>query len=98
MKIYDEVKLILERSVEARNSDWELFERAYRDRFMGLSGMISWTDLKSLNLESYRRARQKVQELHPELQASQEVQEFRQDREHYKGTLPFHEDSQGSLL
>jgi hypothetical protein len=98
MKIYDEVKLILEKSIKARNSDWELFEIAYKDRYMGLAGMISWTELKTLNLESYRRARQKVQELHPELQASKEVQEFRNEKENYKGVLPFNEDGTGRLL
>lgn len=98
MKIYDEVLMILQGNQQARNDDWKLFEIAYTKRGMGISGWISWQDLRTLNVESYRRARQKVQQLHPELSCDDRVKMFRNKKQKQKGTFVFRENGQGELL
>jgi hypothetical protein len=84
MKIYDIVKQILERNDNTRSSDkyliWSVFRRL---------GYVSMTEdgdeyvkkedfMECPSFESITRARRKVQENHPELQA---VEEVRQKRE-----------------
>lgn len=102
MKIYDLVKNILENSEQTRNSDklliWEVYkkigivkdvewfgdrEAIIRDNF--LSARIPAT-------ETITRARRKIQELHPELQATNStVKSRRGQKQLSKGTFIFRE-------
>lgn len=82
MKVYDRVKLILEEHPESRNSD-NVCEWIYLEQ-IGIveNGIITKSSfLEAPPLESIRRARQLVQEKHPELQANKTVQSFRKQKE-----------------
>lgn len=100
MKLYDRVLKILTENKMARNSDkvliWEVFKEtgtvSSRFRTQQLNGLIdfdAWMD--SVSTESVRRCRQKIQELHPELQADNVVQTYRKGIQKQKGTHVFRE-------
>ena len=88
MNTYDRVKKLLELNPELRDSDrkliWRFWEnengRTYEeidfDTFMGLT-----------STESIRRARQKVQEQHPELSSSKSVQAMKDEKEQMHGNF-----------
>lgn len=78
MNLYDLVKDILEKEPYARNSDkgliWEVLDR----RGLLEDGCLTWGRFKSSpTFESITRARRKVQECHPELQANESVRKVR---------------------
>lgn len=78
-KIYDTVLLILRNDPQARNSDRYLIVLVYSA--LGVDTTRPFEDVlldkKSPSVESIRRARQKAQQLFPELSASQDVSEAR---------------------
>jgi predicted RNA-binding protein with EMAP domain len=93
MKIYDRVKKILELHPSTRNSDKRLIWQVYKDMYpFGQDLTISYHDFMELPaFESITRARRKIQEIHPELQATKEVFEQRALKADSKGQFIFTE-------
>ena len=93
MKIYDLVKDILEKHEITRNSDKSLMFTAWNRLGYIENRSINYDNFsKAPTPESITRARRKVQELHPHLQAtSQKVRAKRQQKEQTKGTFIFRE-------
>lgn len=104
MKIYDLVKELLEKHPQTRNSDKFLMWTVWTYQIEKEQGK---TPLKEgipqflafhlfINVcttpESITRARRKVQEQHPELQAVPEVQALRAEKESKKGSFIFTEE------
>lgn len=91
-KLYDQIKQMLEDHPNLRSSDknliwkvWELEERV-------VNGKISeYGFATATSPESITRARRKVQELCPWLQAQKEVRKVRTEKAHSKGTFVFRE-------
>jgi tRNA G37 N-methylase TrmD len=86
MKLYDLVKEILENHSQTRSSDkaliWEVLRRRSCLRADSLSeeGVLDYNGFtKAPTFESITRARRKVQEVHPELQAVEEVRRVREE-------------------
>lgn len=95
MKIYDIVLQLLKQRPELRSSDkllqWRVFE------YQGLikNGYLSYENfMKALSFETIRRTRQKIQELHPELGATQSIKILRAEKQKSKGTWVFREETQ----
>jgi len=96
MKLYDRVKQILEVNKQARNSDkvliWEVFRETGTVITDGAGGILNFNKwMNSISTESIRRCRQKIQELHPELQADNVIQTYRKGIQKQKGTHVFRE-------
>jgi hypothetical protein len=95
MKVYDRIKHILEAYPRARNDDRYLIFRVWYE--MGLltpEGCLSWRSFKiAPSSESLTRARRKVQENIPELQAVAKVKEKRDDKQATKGGFIFTEEA-----
>lgn len=102
MKIYDLVKKILEKDQQARNSDKECIWQVYKS--VGAVKDVEWFGTREAitkdqflsgklpSFETIRRSRQKIQELHPELQATSEsVRVRRKQKEEQKGTFIYRE-------
>ncbi len=101
MVIYDLVKKILTEIKETRDSDklliWEVWTREGKTK--GNSGSF-WDNptitkssfLEAATPESITRARRKVQEDCPELQATTTVQQARDAKEEEKGTFVYREE------
>lgn len=77
--IYDNVKKLLEKYPECRNSDKKLLWE-YWNTYDGYGEMTYSRWLKCTSAESITRARRSVQEHHPELQATKEVKEAREQK------------------
>lgn len=82
-KVKDMVLFELENRPETRDSDRILISKVYED-FFGIKNepffeVLMRDDVP--NFESIRRCRAKVQEVRPDLRASETVQDFRFDRE-----------------
>lgn len=82
-KVKDMVVFELENRPETRDSDRVLILKVYED-FFGIKNepffeVLMRDDVP--NFESIRRCRAKVQEVRPDLRASETVQDFRFDRE-----------------
>ena len=82
-KVKDMVVFELENRPETRDSDRILISKVYED-FFGIKNepffeVLMRDDVP--NFESIRRCRAKVQEVRPDLRASETVQDFRFDRE-----------------
>ena len=82
-KVKDMVLFELENRPETRDSDRILISKVYED-FFGIKNepffeVLMRDDVP--NSESIRRCRAKVQEVRPDLRASETVQDFRFDRE-----------------
>lgn len=82
-KVKDMVLFELENRPETRDSDRVLISKVYED-FFGIKNepffeVLMRDDVP--NFESIRRCRAKVQEVRPDLRASETVQDFRFDRE-----------------
>ena len=104
MKTYDKVFLMLKDDPKTRNSDkyliwkyWVEEGKATVDRYEGntyLPGIIYHTDFMSATSpESIRRARQKIQETHPELRPTNpKVLARRFKKEQTKGTFIYREN------
>ena len=96
MKLYDKIRSMLTVNSELRNSDrkliWDvmLFEGIILK--YGQSFVIDKRKfMNGVSFESITRARRKIQENHPELQASEEVQKHRKEIENQKGTHIYRE-------
>lgn len=78
MKLYDLVKDILERYPISRDSDKRLIWEVLGRRGFLDNGVLTWEKFRDApTFESITRARRKVQEIHPSLQASEKVREVR---------------------
>lgn len=98
-KLYDQVKMLLENNPRLRNSDkaliWAvlsvtsdgIYQGVSRERFMACP-----------SFESITRARRKVQELNPWLQATKQVRRERAHKASQKGTFIFREPGQQKLV
>lgn len=102
MIIYDLVVKLLKTKPETRNSDKELMVAALR--YLGAVKTVNWFGdreavlLESLlsgslpSFESIRRSRQKAQEQHPELEATNSVVRLkRKQKQKTKGSFIFRE-------
>lgn len=94
MKVYDKVKKILIEHPACRNSDKKLiFNYWVMEGILINQGELYYTNpyafINGTSAESITRARSKVQELHPELQATDTVKTARKDKEKKKGTFIF---------
>lgn len=100
MKTYDRVKLILEQSERARNSDkaliWEFWvqeSKATKMKDYSPGVLFQHNFMQATSPESIRRCRQKIQEKHPELAPTlQGVRRKRKIKEQTKGTFAYRED------
>lgn len=104
MKIYDLVKELLEKYPQTRNSDkflmWTVWtyqiekEEGKKPLENGLPQFLPFHMFINTctTPESITRARRKVQEIHPELQAIPEIQAIRAEKESKKGTFIFDEE------
>lgn len=92
-KLYDLIKESLEEHEQLRNSDKALMFTIWNKMGLVHDRSISYENFKKAPTpESITRARRKVQELHPELQAtSGVVRSKRQQKERTKGTFVFRE-------
>lgn len=99
MKVFERVKAILETYPEARNSD-NVCEWIYLEQIGIVENNIITRSsfLEAPPLESIRRARQLVQEKHPELQANETVKTFRKQKEEKFPRWVFDEESGTSRL
>lgn len=92
MKLYDRVLKILTENKMARNSDKVLIWEVFSETGTVNNGVIDFDKwMNSISTESVRRCRQKIQELHPELQADNVIQTYRKGIEKQKGTHVFRE-------
>jgi hypothetical protein len=102
MKIFDLVKKILETNEQTRNSDKELIWLVYKK--LGIVRDVEWFGTKEAILkehvisgkmpsfETITRARRKVQELNPSLEATDsKVRSLRKQKQKTKGTFIFRE-------
>lgn len=92
---YTRVKILLEQSVDCRNSDKSLiwaFWRAegaveYAGTMFEGYRLTEESFLKATSPESITRARRKVQERYPNLRATEAVEAKRREKEQTKGTF-----------
>lgn len=92
MKIYDLVKELLYRHRELRSSDKSLLWAVWYEKGLIYQGTLSREGfLSAPSSESITRARRKVQENHPELQAVKSVKQERKRLEDMKGFHVYHE-------
>lgn len=95
MKTYDKVKKILTDHPACRDSDKKLIFNYWimEGTLTKHSGDVYYTYpnrfISGTSAESITRARRKVQELHPELQATLGVRKNRKKKEEQKGTFIF---------
>lgn len=88
MSTYDRVKELLVKNPKLRDSDKQLiWEIWFGEREMIMVSKFDFMKLESA--ESITRARRKVQEIHPELRASKEVEAEREWKEDLKGNFIF---------
>lgn len=92
-KLYDLVKKLLTENTTYRNSDKELIWRVWQIEGRVAFGVLRLEDyLKATPPESITRARRKVQETHPSLQAVGSVKKERHEKEKTKGRFVFVDD------
>jgi hypothetical protein len=92
MTIYDLVKELLTLKPALRDSDRKLIWSVWITENKIVGGKISLEDFSTAtSTESIRRARQKVQEEHPELCSSPLIQKIKDDKEEDKGTFVYRE-------
>lgn len=93
MKIYDRVKYILEKFPQTRDSDKVLLWWVWQDaNFADAYTITKAAFFSAPSAESITRARRKVQEEFPHLQATKQVQEARKQKEATKGTFAYREE------
>jgi hypothetical protein len=92
-KVYDQVKEILVDRSECRDSDKKLLWTYWkRTGLITDQGTISYDSyLNATSSETITRSRRKIQELHPELRSSKQVQKEKDEKEKTKGTFIFRE-------
>jgi hypothetical protein len=101
MKTYDLVYALLKQKPELRNSDKKLLWEVWKYQGYIIQGSsfeylpyLTFMKKNIPHFETVRRSRQKIQELHPELQASPHVAQARRDKQVQKGTWIFREETQ----
>jgi len=102
MKIYDLVKNLLTDYPELRDDDrklhWRVWEKlgfvnSYNNDVFDNGYMITEDSyLEATSTETIRRCRQKIQELHPDLQSSKWMKKQREAIEKQRGTHIFREE------
>lgn len=93
MKLYDRVKKLLEDYPKLRDSDRLLIWNVWGMEGLVHDGVITKENfLKAPHTESIRRVRQKIQEQHPNLQSSPEVQKAKKTKEKKKGNFVYKEE------
>lgn len=95
-KLYDIIKVLLEKYPELRSSDKKLQWAVWTEKnLVGELNELKYITKNSFYnappSESITRARRKVQENHPELQATKAVKEARDKKEATKGMFAYHE-------
>lgn len=94
MKLYDQVKSLLEKYPELRNSDMKLLWSVWYMNNLVVNGQISRENFYKANSpESITRARRKVQELNEHLSADKDVKLERDKKKQEKGTFIFREQT-----
>lgn len=91
MKLYDTVLKLLEDYEQLRNSDKKLIWCVWYKQGLSNTSITKEDFLRAKSSESITRARRKVQELHPELQATSTVKMRRAEIERQKGTFVYRE-------
>lgn len=90
--LYDKVKELLIKYPELRNSDRKLLWATWYVLGLVTDGVIAKDNFyKAPSSESITRARRKVQENNPELQASEKVKKERIIKQNSKGTFVYRE-------
>ena len=98
MRLYDRVKELMEQYPSVRNSDRKLIWAVWNDLGLCQFDHITVENYeKSPSLESITRARRKVQELHPELQATKSVRSARLNKETKFPSWVFREEVKGQI-
>lgn len=98
MKLYDTVKQLLTVYPQLRNSDKKLLWAVWTMKGLvkvnleGVKSISRESFYKAPSSESVTRARRKIQEEFPHLQATQEVQESREEKQLTKGTFVYREN------
>lgn len=95
MKVFDLVKETLEKWPVTRSSDRFLLWAVWGQLGYIRNGTLAKEDYFSKDFpsaESVTRARRKVQELHPELQATAGVKQAREEKQETKGTFIYREE------
>ena len=100
IKTYDLIKELLTDYPELRDSDKKLMWRVWnelgfilRDGREWIPDFINKDDfMKAPSTETIRRCRQKIQELHPELRSSKEVQKMKDKKEASKSTFVYRDE------
>lgn len=93
MKTYDLVHKLLVEYEPLRSSDKKLLWAVWNRLGLTTNNKITKEDYyKAPSSESVTRARRKVQENHPDLQATPEVQKARAKKETKKGFNVYHEE------
>jgi len=89
VKTYDLIKELLEDHPETRSSDKKLQWKVWTELGYIEDGYaLQYEDfLRATSPETIRRCRQKIQELHPELQATRRVRAERKYVENQRGTF-----------
>jgi len=88
--IYDIVLRILQESTSCRDSDKKLIWNVLHIMgYVGEGGLDLAEFMRSPSFESITRARRKVQELHPELRSSKEVQKAKDLKQSEAGNFIF---------
>jgi len=92
MKLYELTKLLLEQYEPLRSDDKKLLWATWNKMGLVENESISKKNYyRAPSSESVTRARRKVQENSPELQATKEVKKFREDIQNKKGTHVYRE-------
>lgn len=89
MKLYDQIKQLLQTLPELRDSDRKLQWHLWMQQGLVRNNTITYEDFMAhnlLNSETIRRTRQKVQENFPFLQSSPGVQNMKNKKRKLKGT------------
>lgn len=92
MRTYDIVLKLLREHEELRSSDRKLLWAVWEWQGIASNSMTKELFLSSsIVAEGVTRARRKIQQLHPELHATQEVKKARKIKQEQKGKLIFDE-------
>ncbi len=93
IKLYDHVKRLLEKYPELRSSDKKLLWATWYSMKLVFEGVITKDDFyRAPSSESVTRARRKVQEDHPELASTPQVQARKDEKEATKGKFVYREE------
>jgi len=95
IKTYDLVKKLLTDYAEFRDSDKKLIWRVWEvTGFIDIdSVMTKLAFMEAPSTETIRRCRQKIQELHPELQSSKWIKKQRDQIAEQRGTFIYREQT-----